>query len=223
MKKLAQVFDYRMWFHDFVKITGCLPVLIDLRIKNVFLNKKTKGWYKGKYLISSNHSTYSDPIIILNAMWRRRVGFVATKNFFKGKFLKAMFRGFGCIPVDKQNPTLQTFNDVKDMLNRGHLVCVFPEGEVTKDEEVHAFKAGIVMMAVMSEADILPVYIVKRENRFKRQIVMIGEKINYKEYVKGVIPTMDEIKFISELLLTKEKELKDNYIKRFKEKDNNDL
>ena len=215
--KFVQTFDPKMWFHDFVKFTGGLPVLIDLRIKKIFLNNKTKGFYKGKYIISANHASFIDPIIIMNAFWMRRVCFVATQDFFEKKFWSLVFRGFGCIAINKNNPTLKTFNGVKEKLARGHLVSVFPEGEVTHDSEIHALKSGIVMMAVMADAPILPIYIVKREKRIKRQVVMIGDKINYKDYVAGIMPTMAEIDTISNLLLEKENELKNKYVSLVKE------
>lgn len=209
--KFVQIFDPKMWFHDFVKFTGMLPVLIDLRLKRIYLDKKPKGLFKGKYLISANHASFIDPIIIMNTFWSRRVCFVATKQFFIKKFWKIVFRGFGCIEIDKEAPTLKTFNEVGEKLARGHLVSVFPEGRVTNDTELHALKSGIVMMAVMNDAPILPIYIVKREKRIKRQVVMIGEKINLADYMASVMPTMDEINNISNLLLEKEKELKDKY------------
>lgn len=209
--KFVKTFDPKMWFHDFVKFTGGLPVLIDLRLKRIYLNKKQKGLFKGKYIISSNHASFIDPIIIMNAFWTRRVCFVATKSFFEKKLWNLVFRGFGCIEIDKNNPTLKTFNEVKDKLARGHTVCIFPEGEVTNDEEIHALKSGIVMMAIMADAPILPIYIVKRKRRIRRQIVMIGEKINYKDYLKGSLPTMEEINNISNILLEKERELKNKY------------
>ena len=209
--KFVQIFDPKMWFHDFVKLTGMLPVLIDLRLKRIYLNKKPKGLFKGKYLISANHASFVDPIIIMNTFWSRRVCFVATKQFFIKKFWKVVFRGFGCIEIDKEAPTLKTFNEVGEKLARGHLVSVFPEGHVTNDTELHALKSGIVMMAVMNEAPILPIYIVKREKRIKRQVVMIGEKINPADYMAGAMPSIDEINNISNILLEKEKELKDKY------------
>ena len=210
--KFIQIFDPKMWFHDFVKFTGMLPVLIDLRLKRIYLDKKTKGLYKGKYLISANHASFVDPIIIMNTFWARRVCFVATKVFFEKKFWKVVFRGFGCIEIDKESPTLKTFNEVGEKLARGHLVSVFPEGEVTNDTELHALKSGIVMMAVMNDAPILPIYIGKREKRIKRQVVVVGDKINPKDYIEGSMPTMDEVNNISNILLEKEQQLRNKFL-----------
>ena len=218
--KFVQIFDPKMWIHDFVKYTGCLPVLIDLRIKRVFRYGKPKGFLKGKYIVSSNHRSFIDPVIIMNAFWTRRVCFVATQDFFEKKFWNIVFKGFGCIPINKQSPTLKTFNGVKEKLDRGHLVCMFPEGEVTNDEELHSLKAGIVMLAIMNDAPILPIYIGKRDKWIKRQVVVFGEKINAKNYIKGAMPTMEEVNYLSNLLLEKENELKEKYMSLNKEKKN---
>ena len=211
MNKFAKLFDPKKWFYDFVKFTGSLPVLIDLRMKRIFLNKKRET-LKGKYIISSNHMSYSDPVIISAAFWERRVGFVATSELFTIKFWSAFFKAVGCIPIDKTNPSLQTFKAVKENLDRGHITCVFPEGTVTRDESIKTFKSGIVMMATIADADILPVYLAKRKKRIHRQVCVIGEKINYKDYVSGSFPTMSEIETITNVLASKEKELEEYYL-----------
>lgn len=212
---LAKIFDFKMWFHDFVKLTGGLPVLLFFRVKKIYMNK-TKGLYRGNYIISSNHISYADPTIISTAFWMRRVGFLATKNIFENKILNFMFTRYGCVPVDKENPSVASFKKVANIIERGHTMCVFPEGSIVKEENIGTFKSGIVMMAVMADADILPVYIPKRKNWFKRQVVVIGEKINYKDYISGPFPTIDEVDRITKLLLEKELELKNRYLETIK-------
>ena len=47
---IAKVFDPRMILIDFVKLTGALPTIIDLRMKKLYIDgKKPKGFYRGKY------------------------------------------------------------------------------------------------------------------------------------------------------------------------------
>ena len=205
---LARIFDPRMWLYDLFKITGSLPILLDLRLKRVFVNTETKrGRMRGKYLIASNHVSYEDPIILFNTFFGRRVCFVAVDELFKHKFWGPVFKMFGCIPISKENVSVQTFKKVENSLYRGHVVGVFPEGTVAQDENMNAFKSGIVMMAVMSGADILPVYIVKRTNRWRRQEVLIGEKIILKEHISSEFPSIEEIENLTNLLKERELEL----------------
>jgi len=216
MAKLREIFDYKMFVFDILKLLGALPPLIDLRCKKIYINgEKTKDFFAGKYLISSNHTSYCDPVIISCAFWMRRVGFVATKELFATPFLDKLFHAFGCIPIDKENPSMETFKMVKDRLNRGHIVGVFPEGYVEKSEELGVFKSGIVMMAVMSGCDIVPIYIGKRRNRLKRQTVVIGEKIHLKDFFAGPFPGMNEVEKITAYLKEKENELEEKYLESY--------
>ena len=204
----ARIFDPRMWLYDLFKIIGSWPILLDLRLRRVFVKPETKrGRMRGKYLIAANHTSYVDPVILFDVFFWRRVCFVAVDELFKHKFWGPVFKTFGCIPISKENVSLETFKNVENSLYRGHVVCVFPEGAVSQDDSLHAFKSGIVMMSVMSGADILPVYIVKRANRWRRQEVLIGEKIVLKEHITSEFPSMDEIEALTQLLLEREQEL----------------
>ena len=216
----TRLFDPRMWLYDLFKFTASLPILVDLRLKRVFVDPTHKrGRLRGKYLVACNHVSYIDPVILFNAFFWRRICFVAVDELFKQKFWGPLLKSVGCIPVNKENVSIETFKRVQSRLYRGHVVGVFPEGSVSRDDSLHAFKSGIVMMAVMSGADILPVYIVKRTNRWRRQEVLIGEKIILKEHITSEFPTMDEIENLTALLKEKEQEL-ENLSKERQEKKN---
>ena len=205
-----RIFDLKMWLYDFVKFTGALPVLADLRVKKIYAQgKKPKKAFKGRFIISSNHMSYIDPIILSAVIWMRRVGFIATSEFFTHPFWRWFFTHVGCIPIDKNNPSMATFKAVRERLERGHLVCVFPEGQVRRTESMGAFKSGVVMMAVMAQVEILPVFLAERKSRFHRQVAVIGERIDYKKLIAGPMPTIDELNAITALLKQKEQELEE--------------
>lgn len=211
----CKIFDIKMWFYDFARVTGVLPVLIHLRPKRIFIEgKKPKKAYRGRYIISANHIGFTDPVIVLGGFWKRRVGFVATKELFNTKFKRFLFNHFGCIEIDKENPSVLAFKKVGEFLDRGHVMCVFPGGTVFHEDgdDIGVFKSGIVMMAVMSEAEIFPTYIPKRKNVWHRQEIVFGQRINYKDYVKGIFPTMEEIESITKVLIDKELELKTKFL-----------
>lgn len=199
---LVKLFDHKMWFYDFIKWTGFIPVLFDLRLKRIYVEngkvvKKPKGIFKGKYLVISNHKSYRDPVILMNAIPFRRLGFIAISNFFEKKFWGTLFRGFGCIKLDREKPTMYTFKKVKERFNRGHVIGIFPEGGITIEHPLESFKSGSVLFALMNDADVLPIYINKRKKWYHRQRVYIGSKIKLQG---SSIPSMDEINDLSEML-----------------------
>lgn len=217
VNKFIQIFDYKMFFYDIGKFFAILPTLLILRLKSYYINKKRqKGLFKGKTIIVSNHISYIDPVIISNAFWRRRVSFVATKEIFDVKIFGKVLKLFKCISIDKENVSVKTFKEVKDRLDRGHLVALFPEGEVERVEELAAFKSGVAMMALMSGASIVPMYIHKRTKWYKRQVVMIGEKINIKDYITSKIPSIEEMEKFTITLHKIEEKLKQECLKKVK-------
>ena len=70
---IKKIFDPKMFFYDVLKWSVALLVFLDLRLKMIFLTKEKRKIFQGKYLISANHSSFEDPVIISATFWRRRV------------------------------------------------------------------------------------------------------------------------------------------------------
>ena len=205
---ICKIFDPKMFFYDFVKWTGALPVVLYLRQKRHYINgKKQKGLFRGSAIIVSNHPGFFDPLIVTNAFWTKRCGFIATTDIFKNKFQKKLFTSFGCIEVDKNNVSVSMFKKTINILNRGHSVIIFPEGHVVREENVQSFKSGAVFMAIVANVPIIPMYIIKRDKWWKRQQIIIGEKFFPKDYITSLIPSVEEIDNVTKLLQEKELEL----------------
>lgn len=204
-----KIFDYRYFPYDFVKITGALPALIYLRLKKHYLNgKKQKGLFTGPAIIVCNHATYIDPIIVMVATWNRRISFVATEDLFSTKLRAFFFNAIRCIKINKQNVSMQTFKDVQNIINYGHLVGIFPEGHIqTKDSNDH-YKSGAVMFATLCNVPIIQIYIHKNKHWWQRQHVVISDKIYVNELVNSKIPSVSEIDEVTRFLEKQELEMK---------------
>ena len=203
--KFQKIFDLRYFFYDFVKFTGAITALPIIRLRRYYkTGKKTKGLYKGSYIIVSNHPTFIDPIILSIAFWKRRVSFIATIDLFSTKLRSFFFNSVKMIPINKQNVKMETIKRVKDVIDSGHLVLIFPEGHVQKGIEVAEYKQGAVMLAMLTKSPILPVYIKRREKWWQLQKVIIGEKININDYIESNIPTMEDINKMTQILKQEE-------------------
>ena len=198
-------------FYDFVYITGFIPVALWMRTKKYYIGEKPD--LHGSLLISSNHRGFIDPAIILSTFPTRRLHCIASKDLYKNKLLSTFFDHTNCIKIDKTNFTLASFHTVIERLNDGCAVVIFPEGQLNHDEEEKGmlpFKAGVSLMAYKGGAPILPIYLVKREKWYHRQIVIIGEKIDVKEMF-GARLSMEQMNGVSSLLREKEQELFNYY------------
>lgn len=207
--KFKKVFDLKYLFLDFLKFLFFIPCLLDLRIKRVYkTGKKPKGYFKGKYILASNHTSFEDPVILTAAFFSRRLSFIATKEIFARKFWGIIMILIRAIKIDKENIALSTFKEVSSTLEHGHIVAIFPEGHVELKEGLDTYKSGAILMAIMNNVDLMPVYLHKRKNRFKRQIVVYGERLDLSKYLTLGYPSVEDIEKITLIVKEKEEELR---------------
>lgn len=204
-----KIFDIRYLAFDFVKITGAIPALIYLRLKRHYLSgKKQKHLFKGPAIIVCNHATYIDPIIVMVSIWNRRMSFIATEDLYSTKIRSFFFSAIRCIKINKQNVAMQTFKDVQDVINHGHLVGIFPEGHIQTSNSNDHYKSGAVMFATLCDVPIIQIYIHKNKHWWQRQHVVISDKIDVKQMINSKIPSIKEIDEVTRFLENQELELK---------------
>lgn len=217
--KQKWIVKHNTLFLDIVRITGAIPAMIWKRPKVHYVGDKKKCLVKGGVLIASNHVTFTDPILLYCVYWRRRLRFLATKDLYKNAIVSFLFSAVGCIQVDKENFNINTLHETVDNLKSGKAILIFPEGEVNQTDQTLSFKSGAVLMSQLSGAPIQPVYIVRPEKWYHRNVVLVGEPIDVKSMC-GLIPTVAEIERISEHIRSCEEDLKRYYL-RLKKSDSN--
>ena len=201
------------FFYNFVKITGAIPTILYIRTKVIPFGNTKPSKIKGGVLISANHVSFIDPVIIHCVFSNRKLHCLATKELFSSKLKNFFFTQMHCIKVDKDNFSMNSFHEVRDLLKADKAVVIFPEGQVNHEVgEVLAFKSGAILMAHQSNKPILPVYIVKREKWYHRQKVIVGDPVDIRS-ICGMMPTMDQLKKANDILREKEIELMEFYLK----------
>ena len=110
--------------------------------------------------------------------------------------------------IDKENFGMDSFRIITDHLKNGEVVSMFPEGHVNTDADngLDQFKSGMVLMSVMSEKPIVPVYIHKREHIYNRTKIAIGEPVDIVA-LHGARPSMTQIEETAAMLREREQEL----------------
>lgn len=120
---------------------------------------------KGPVIVVSNHISVKDPAAIALAI-KRPVRFMAKKELFeKGAscFERSMATAFGAFPVDRDNLDTEAFRNGLDLLGKGHVVGIFPEGTRHDDKILHSFEPGAAYFAWKAKVPVLPVGISKKE------------------------------------------------------------
>lgn len=196
--------------YDFVRLTGAIPMYIFLRPK-IYHPYKTKT-PKGKMLVSANHRSFLDPVLVHIAIPTRRMHSLATDNLFDTKLKSAFFSKMHCIKVDKENFSLSSMHTVISRLQDDKAVIIFPEGSISRDDNdlVRTFKSGAVLMAHRAGAPIVPMYIPKHQKWYHRYRVIVGKPFDVRAEL-GKMPTLEQLNNASETLRKIEVELREYY------------
>lgn len=162
-------------------------------------------------IIAAFHTGFSDPFYIGNCFWYRRMYFLAAKEVMSNKVTSALLKGAGCIKIDREASDIEAIKKCVSVLKDGKLLGIFPEGGIRREGDTDKIKSGAVLIAMQAGVPIIPVYIAKRKNIFKRQIAVIGDAFDCKDYCTKRFPSVADIAEVSEKLLIKMEECKKAY------------
>ena len=121
-------------------------------------------------IIVSNHRDVYDPPMLCTLFPKDRVHFLAAETLFENKWLAWLLGRVGCIKIDRNRLDMESFHAIQDVLRRGASVGIFPEGELSKDGEIHDFKSSFVLSALSTGVDVLPIYIGGEYKLFGRKL-----------------------------------------------------
>ncbi|WP_373988235.1 MFS transporter [Duganella sp. BuS-21] len=114
---------------------------------------------EGPAVLVCNHVSYVDAIVI-GAAAPRPIRFVMDHRIFKLPLLGWIFRTARAIPIApaKEDPWLmeKAYIDIAQALHEGELVCIFPEGQLTRTGEINDFKGGIAKIIERSKVPVIP-------------------------------------------------------------------
>ncbi len=114
----------------------------------------------GAALIVANHVTYTDAIV-LGGLCRRPVRFVVYHRIHDAPVLRWFFRLVRAIPIAprSEDPARleRALAEIDRALAEGELVGIFPEGKLTRDGELDAFRPGIDRILARRPVPVVPV------------------------------------------------------------------
>jgi 1-acyl-sn-glycerol-3-phosphate acyltransferase len=115
---------------------------------------------KGPAVLVCNHVSFVDALVIGGSI-RRPVRFVMHYGIFQIPFLNFLFRNAKAIPIAtvKEDAELleAAFDKIDDELEAGNLVCIFPEGGITRDGEIQNFRPGIERIIERRAVPVIPI------------------------------------------------------------------
>ena len=149
---------------------------------------------EGPAVLASNHIGYLDFVFVGYAARttpnKRLVRFMAKKEVFDHKISGPLMRGMSHIPVDRYGVRTQAIDDAVEMMKRGELVGMFPEGTISRSFVPRAGKTGAARMAMEASAPLIPcavwgtqrILTKGRPKNWQRNVamtVLVGEPVPY--------------------------------------------
>lgn len=115
---------------------------------------------KGGVLLLGNHVSWIDWAILQIAS-PRPIRFVMIRHIYSRWYLKWFFDLFGCIPIDHGARSREALKSVSQKLNGGEVVCLFPEGAISRTGHLASFRKGFerACVEVDDSVVIVPFYL----------------------------------------------------------------
>jgi 1-acyl-sn-glycerol-3-phosphate acyltransferase len=112
----------------------------------------------GGLIVASNHVSFFDPPLIGIATVRE-LHYLAKEELFRQPVLGPLIRTFNSIPIRRGVVDMSGLSKAMEVLRGGKALIMFPEGSRMRDGQLHPARPGVGMLAVGTDALIVPCYI----------------------------------------------------------------
>ncbi|MDH3612278.1 MAG: MFS transporter [Gammaproteobacteria bacterium] len=115
---------------------------------------------KGPAVVVCNHVSYMDPILLAGSI-KRPMRFVMYYRIFQIPLLRFFFEHMRAIPIagamENEQLMNEAFERVDEELEAGNIVCIFPEGAITRDGRIQRFRPGIEKVIARRAVPVVPI------------------------------------------------------------------
>lgn len=113
---------------------------------------------QGPVILAINHLSMLDPLII-GVTFPRPIHYMAKEELFRYPLLGHLLRWVGTFPVRRGEADREAIQRSLQLLKKGRVVGVFPEGTRSDDGRLREIQGGTALLALRSGAPILPIAI----------------------------------------------------------------
>lgn len=115
---------------------------------------------RGGALLTPNHVSWVDAILLALTS-SRPIRMLAWSGNFQSRWMQWVAKMFDVILVNPTKPKMivAALREAKAALQAGELVCIFPEGGISRTGQLLAFKPGLLKIVDGTNAPIVPVYL----------------------------------------------------------------
>lgn len=111
---------------------------------------------KGGCILACNHVSGLDPLVLIAAA-RRPLRFMIAREEYERFGLQWLFRGVGCIPVERSGRPELALREALRKLQAGEVLAIFPHGRMHLDSDPpRKLKKGVAWLAEQADVPVIP-------------------------------------------------------------------
>lgn len=107
------------------------------------------------FILASNHRTNFDPLFVAVHL-KQTVCFMAKAELFQKAWMKWLMKRLNAFPVERGKGDTGALDWAMDVLRKGGVLGMFPEGHRSEDGKPLRPKSGAAMIAGQTHADVVP-------------------------------------------------------------------
>lgn len=196
-----------MLFFEFFRwlalITGYPFQLLLFKRKTYYEDKSVQSLkIRGGALIISNHYHFYDYMMNMFAVLPRKLHVVSSEMPYSTRIGSFGMRFFGGIQANRITKNMRFIDTAADVIRKGGLVQIYPEGRITDDGRLQSFKHSYIVIAHRANAPIIPIVTDGNYGFTKRAHILVGTPIRLSDYIASDrrTPTRDELNAVNEMI-----------------------
>ena len=108
------------------------------------------------FLLLPNHISFVDAIVLQLAC-PRRIRFIVDEGYYKNRYLHRWLKLAGCIPISPRRAK-EAVRLAGDCVRAGSVVCLFPEGQLSRSGTLLRLQRGYELIAHQAQALVVPAW-----------------------------------------------------------------
>lgn len=181
---MTDYFDYSKIknhkFYDFIRPIAKLYVFFKYKMRCEGKENLPK---KGAYIVSCNHVTSFDPLLLaLNS--GRAIHFMAKNETFEKPFNRFFLTHLNAFPVKRGSSDKSSIEYAINLIKHGEVIGIFPEGTRNQDGTApQKAKSGVALISKATNSDVVPCSLFFGEKKGLRTPVTVrfGKLIKFDE------------------------------------------
>jgi len=150
---------WAIWLLPVALVRMCL-VILTMTLYRLRVVGRENVPEQGGALIVANHSSLVDGLFLI-ASTDRRVRFLVDSRYFHSPWLKPLMKMLGAIPISgsNQKELLRALKRAGEYLEKGELVCIFAEGEISRTGVMLPFRRGLERILKGRDVPVIPCHL----------------------------------------------------------------